>query len=216
VAETKRSCQFSECGHRQTPSQPSRNVPALLAAVFSRKTRHLNAKVVGRLLENFRQRNACKPAGCGNLVAILGRLDQVLDPRDKLLAADQPTLDRGGERVVGRVVDAGVNKPSIGRCGESSAVLSLPDAIHGIVGEPLDPFALPCTWPFAVRTSLFAPRTLRDSHQPQPARATLARRGLNACRYARKDRGAIHDDRICAERIEMLRRKCRRLNRFWV
>ena len=111
--------------------------------MFSRKTRHVDAKVVGRLLENFQQRDVCKPADCRNLVAVLGRFDQVLDPRHELLAAEQLTLDRGGERVLGRMADARVNKPSIGRFGVFSAVLSLPDVIDGIVGNPLDPFALP-------------------------------------------------------------------------
>jgi hypothetical protein len=30
--------------------------------------------------------------------------NQTLDPRDKLLAADQPALDRGGERILWRMV----------------------------------------------------------------------------------------------------------------
>lgn len=80
----------------------------------ARETRHINTKMICRLFEHFRQWNAGKPPGRWNLIVVLGRLDQVLDARNEFLTAEQPPVDRGGKRVLGRIVETGLDEPSIG------------------------------------------------------------------------------------------------------
>ena len=55
------------------------------------------------------------------------------------MTADQPAVDRGSERILGRMVDAGVDEPSIGRFRVLSAPLTLPGTMDRIVGDLPEP-----------------------------------------------------------------------------